>query len=253
MSGYPLGMILLIVVAILIYFGLAHRVLDRLRLSDRAALLLVGLLIVGSFINIPLTGGPPSVSVNVGGALVPLGLALYLLITAGTAKEWIRALLATGVTVGVIALTNRYLFTEDDPWQGGINFIDPLYVYPIIAALVAYIVGRSRRSAFIAAILGMLSLDVINYIQLTVTGIPGRVAVGGAGAFDAIVLAGLGAVLLAEIIGEGRERLQGGPESEGKPPELLRNLDRAVPQAAHKPLPSQGESQQHQERKKDDE
>lgn len=253
MSGYPLGMILLIVVTILIYFGLAHRVLDRLRITDRTALLLVALLIIGSFINIPISDGPPRVSVNVGGALVPLGLAVYLLIKAGTSKEWIRALIATAATVVAIVLTNRYLFAADDPWQGGIDFIDPLYVYPIIAALVAYIIGRSRRSAFIAATLGMLSLDVFNYIQLATTGVPGRVAIGGAGAFDAIIIAGIGAVLLAEIIGEGRERLQGGPESEGKPPELLKSLDRAMPQAAQKPLSSERNAEQPKERGKQDE
>jgi uncharacterized membrane protein len=253
MTGYPLGMILLIVVTILIYFGLAHRVLDRLRISDKTALLLVGLLIVGSFINIPITNGPPRVSVNVGGALVPFGLAIYLLLKAGTSKEWIRALIATVATVVAIVLTNRYLFAADDPWQGGIDFIDPLYVYPIIAAVVAYIAGRSRRSAFVAATLGMLSLDVFHYFQLASTGIPGRVAMGGAGAFDAIILAGIGAVLLAEIIGEGRERLQGGPESEGKPPELLKSLDGAFPQAAQKPLPSDMDKKEPGERDDQDE
>lgn len=240
MSGYPLGMILLIVVTILIYFGLAHRVLDRLRINDRTALLLLGAIIVGSFINIPLTDGPPEVTINVGGALIPLGLAVYLLIKAGTSKEWIRALIATGLTVLVITLVNRYLFA-DDPWRSRLDFIDPLLVYPITASLVAYLAGRSRRSAFIAATLGILSLDIINYVQLVSGNIPGRVAIGGGGAFDAVVIAGIGAVILAEIIGESRERLQGGPTEEGKPPELLQSLDRAIPQASRKPLEKEPE------------
>ena len=28
--------------------------------------------------------------------------------------------------------------------------LDPLYVYPIVAGIIAYLLGRSRRSAFIA-------------------------------------------------------------------------------------------------------
>lgn len=251
MGRYPIGMILLIVVTILIYFGIAHRVLDRLRITDRAALLMVGLLIVGSFINIPVRNTPPVISINAGGALVPLGLAVYLLIKAGTSKEWIRAIIATVATIGVITLANRYLFTGD-PWQTGRDFIDPIYAYPIMAALIAYIAGRSRRSAFIAATLGMLSLDVVHYIQLSATGIPGRVAIGGAGAFDAIIIAGIGAVLLAEIIGEGRERLQGGPTSEGKPPELLKSLDGAMVNAARKPVPSTSAKDSAEERKDPD-
>lgn len=234
MSGYPIGMIILIVLSILIFFGLTHRVLDRLRLTDRAALVIIGLLIVGSFITIPLTNTRPAVSVNLGGAVVPIGLAIYLLVKAGTSKEWIRALVASVITVAVIGLGNRFLFSGD-PWHTGQDFLDPLYIYPIIAAIVAYTIGRSRRSAFIAATLGMLSLDIFHYIELLNTGIPGRVAIGGAGVFDAIIIAGVGAVLLAEIIGEGRERLQGGPESEGKPKELLSNLDKAMPQASLKP------------------
>ena len=49
--------------------------------------------------------------------------------------------------------------------------------------------------------------------------------IGGAGIFDSIVLAGLVAVLLAEILGETRERLQGGPATRGRDPELLRHLN----------------------------
>jgi uncharacterized membrane protein len=48
-------MIALIVVSILIYFGVAHRVLDRMRLSDKSALAVIAAIIIGSFIDIPVT------------------------------------------------------------------------------------------------------------------------------------------------------------------------------------------------------
>jgi len=54
--------------------------------------------------------------------------------------------------------------------------------------------------------------------------IPGTVHIGGAGAFDSIVIAGIIAVILSELIGEGRERLQGGPDSRGRDPNLVKNL-----------------------------
>jgi len=108
---------------------------------------------------------------------------------------------------------------------GRFDFLDPIWIYPFVGGLVAYIVGRSRRSAFIAATLGVLLLDVFQWIYLISTGTPGRVNIGGAGAFDSIVLAGVIAVLLAEIIGETRERLQGGPAHRGRPKELLENLE----------------------------
>lgn len=38
MAGFPIGMILLLIISILIYFGLAQRVLDRMGLTDKVAL-----------------------------------------------------------------------------------------------------------------------------------------------------------------------------------------------------------------------
>ena len=222
MSRFPLGIIALIVIAVLVYFGLAHRVLDRMRLTDKAALGILAAMIVGSFIDIPISFGRVNASINVGGGLVPIGLAIYVLTRAGSAKEWIRALLATGIT-GIIIYYLGSVLMEGDPGSPS-YIIDPIWVYPIVGGLVAYIAGRSRRSAFIAATLGVMLLDVFNWIYLASTGTPGRVSIGGAGAFDSIILAGLVAVLLAELIGETRERLQGGPATEGRPPELLKAL-----------------------------
>jgi len=101
MMGYTLGVFLVVAVFLLIYFGLAHRVLDRLYLSDKAALLL-GAMILGSFINIPLSSGRVVSSLNVGGALLPLGLAVYILYRAGTAWEIWRAILSGIATAAVL-------------------------------------------------------------------------------------------------------------------------------------------------------
>ncbi|MDK2984638.1 MAG: hypothetical protein PWQ96_280 [Clostridia bacterium] len=223
LARFPIGMIALIVVAVLIYFGLAQRVLDRMRLSDKAALAIIGALVVGSFINIPITRGTVDTSINVGGAIVPIIVAIYVLTKAGTGKEWIRAILATIAVAASIFVVNRYLL-PGDPWQTGADFLDPLYIYPIMAGVIAYLIGRSRRSAFIAATLGVLALDIVDYLYLTGGEIPGNVAIGGAGVFDVIVLSGIISVLLAELLGETRERLQGGPESEGRPKELVEGL-----------------------------
>ena len=40
-----IGMVLLTVVAVLVFFGVAQRVLDKLYLSDRAALILIALML----------------------------------------------------------------------------------------------------------------------------------------------------------------------------------------------------------------
>ncbi|HBT20518.1 MAG TPA: hypothetical protein DEA47_04020 [Peptococcaceae bacterium] len=223
MQGYPIGTIVLVIIAAVIYLGLAHRTLDRLYLTDKAALLIIAAMILGSFIDIPITFGGINASVNVGGAVIPLILVLYVLSKAGTSGERIRAVLAAVITAAVIFSINTLIF-GDDPWHRGRDFVDPLYVYPLVAGGTAYIAGRSRRSAFIAAFLGVLLLDIIDYLIIVFFNVPGSVNIGGAGVFDALVLSGIVAVGLAEIIGETRERIQGGPAVEGRNEKLLEGL-----------------------------
>ncbi|MDN5366407.1 MAG: hypothetical protein PWP44_1613 [Thermacetogenium sp.] len=223
MFRIPFGTIVLLIISLLIYFGVAQRVLDKLRLSDRAALGAIAAIIVGSFINIPLPGWARlEASLNIGGGVVPIVLAGYLM-TNTTNLERVRALAGVAATAVAIYLAGLFLKAEPETM-----FMDPLYLYPLVGGVVAYLVGRSRRSAFIAATMGILLFDLITYLRLLISRIPGSVIIGGGGAFDAIVIAGLLAVLLAEFIGETRERLQGGPVETGRAQALLKHL---------KPLP----------------
>ena len=89
-------------------------------------------------------------------------------------------------------------------------WIDPNYVYGLLAGLAGYLLGRSRRSAFIGGVMGVLLGDLAQGIVSRTEGLTTPVQLGGGGALDAVVLSGLLAVLLAEGIGEIRERLQGG-------------------------------------------
>ncbi|HRY13724.1 MAG TPA: DUF1614 domain-containing protein [Syntrophomonadaceae bacterium] len=225
MLNFPIGLISLVIVSILIYFGVAHRVLDKLRMNDKAALAVIAAIIIGSFIDIPLGS---RVTLNLGGSIAVI-LALYVWLGAGTSWEKIRSLIAAIVTGLALYLAARYLGAEPEN-----IFIDAIYIYPLIAGIVGYLAGRSRRGAFFAAVMGVLSLDVAQYIYLMRTGLRGTVHIGGAGAFDSLILAGILAVLLAELIGESLERIQGGPQTEGRPRELIENL--REPEPARKPL-----------------
>jgi len=220
----------LLIVSILIYFGIAHRVLDRMRMTDRAALAVIALIIIGSFIDLPVTG---RMTINLGG-IIPVIVAFYVLFQAGTAKEWVRAVVAAAVTALVLFLTSKVMGAEPENM-----FVDPLYVYPVVGGVTGYLAGRSRRGAFFAAVVGVMALDIGQYVWLTRVGGPGVVHVGGAGAFDALVLSGILAVLLAEGVGEIRERLQGGPSREGRSEALVENLQEPGAEPARKPLMEQ--------------
>ena len=204
MSG---GMILLIVVTVLVFMGLGHRVLDRLRLSDKAALvILVAIVISTIFIpDIKLTN---NVSFNIGGFVIPVGLAVYLFIKADTGREKIRSVIGAIAAGIAIYLVQRYVLPAEPE-----NLpIDPNYVYPFVGAIVAYTLGRSRRGAFIAGVTGVVISDLIQLILNSINNIPAPTNFGGAGGVDTTVTTGILAVLMAEIFGEFREKLQGGTE-----------------------------------------
>ncbi|HEY8498378.1 MAG TPA: stage II sporulation protein P [Limnochordales bacterium] len=204
----PAGVIALVVVAALVFFGLAHRALDRLRLTDAQALLVIAAIIAGSFVDIPLMRTPFTLSINVGGALIPLGLVVYLLVRADSAAERVRALVGAVITAAaVLAIAS---VTDFEP--GRADFVDPVWLFGGLGGVVGYLVGqRSRRASFVAGSLGLLLTDLVHAVQVARAGQAGTVMIGGAGAFDMIVLAGLLAVGLAEVVGEVRERLSGGP------------------------------------------
>lgn len=205
----PTGTALLLVMAALIYFGVGQRLLDRMRLTDTQALIAIALMIGGSFVTLPLSTGRTIVSLNLGGGLVPLALVVYLLFKADTAKERIRSIIASLVTGGIIYGISQ--LTDFDPSSPAL-FIDPLWLFSIVAGVVGYLSGRSRRASFIAGVLGVFVVDLVHLAQALASNMRTRVVLGGAGVFDAMILAGLIAVGLAEFVGETRERIEEGGE-----------------------------------------
>jgi hypothetical protein len=202
----PVGLVILVFVSVLILLGVAHRVLDRLRLTDGGALAVIAAILVGTFI--PDIGITENVAVNIGGALIPIALAVYLFIKAGTAKERTRAVVAAVAAGAAVYGLSKFLPAGPEENQ----FMNYNYLYALIGGGIAYLLGRSRRSAFIAGIMAIILSDLVQAVVNWYTGIPGRTVFGGAGAFDATIIAGVFAVVLAEVVGETREKMQGGTD-----------------------------------------
>jgi len=196
----PLATIILFIVAVLIYLGVAQRVLDRLYLSDRGALLVILAMLVGTYLpDLPLFG---DLSINIGGGIIPLVLVGYLFWAAGTGAEKTRAAIAL-----VVASLVVYALMKIIPLEPTYAFLmDPLFLIAIIAGVAGYLAGRSRRSAFIAGVGAIVLNDIFSRLEMMAAGIREPLVIGGAGIFDAVVVAGLIALALAEVIGEIRER-----------------------------------------------
>ena len=213
----PVGMVILLALSVLVFLGLAQRVLDRLGLTDRAALLFIGAMLVGGFL--PALRFTPNLAINIGGGIIPVFLIGFLFFRAGTAAERARAALALLATAVIVYLLFKILPLEPTYPM----LLDPLYLMAILAGIAGYLAGRSRRAAFIAGTGGMILNDLFSRIELIFTGGSSNMVIGGAGIFDAVLISGLIALGLAELVGEVRERLAGGP-SEERPAELLTGL-----------------------------
>ena len=197
------GLTLLVIVTILVLLCVCRGVLDKMGLNDRQALIITGALFVGGLIpDIPLGG---EVYVNIGGALIPLAVCVYLIVRAGTAKERVRALIGALVTGLAVYWLGRFMPDEPE----AIAF-DPNYIYGLAGGLTAYLLGRSRRGAFVAGVLGVMGADIYQAIELRARGVNQALHLGGAGAVDVIVIAGLTGVILAEVVGEISERVTRG-------------------------------------------
>ena len=197
-----LAMLLLTVVAVLIFFGVLERVLDRMRLTDRAALVLIALMFIGTLIpNVIL--GP--VSISIGGAVIPLGVCIYLLCRADSAKEVARSLI--GAVLTGAAIYGLSVLLPDEPEE---MFMDPNLLYGLAGGIIAYVLGRSRRGAFICGVVGVILADVVTAIINWSRGIDQQLVLGGAGIADTVVISGVLAVLLAELVGEILERIARG-------------------------------------------
>ena len=194
-----LGLILLSVATALVLFGVAQRVLDRMQLSDRAAIVIAAAIFFGGLAPDIRIG---RVAFNLGGFVVPLLVSVWLLIRTDTKKEFWRAIGGSVLTAAIVYVLGRVMPSEPER-----IVIDPNYVYGLAGGAVAYLLGRSRRAAFICGVLGVVLSDLATALVNWLSGIDQTLMLGTAGAMDTVVLSGLIAVLLAELMGEILERM----------------------------------------------
>jgi uncharacterized membrane protein len=128
-----------------------------------------------------------TLAVNVGGAVIPVLISLYILLKC---QVPFRALLATGFMSVVVFRLARPI--------RGVGIGVPVLVPPLLAALIALILSPAKAPpvAYISGTLGtLIGADLMNLKKITGLGAP-VASIGGAGTFDGIFLSGIIAVLL---------------------------------------------------------
>jgi len=218
------ALIFLVVIALLFAFveiGIIHYAFEALGLPPELAFMALFASLAGSYINIPVArieGGVPhdtevvnffgvryrvparyagattTLAVNVGGAVVPVLISIYVL------AHQMSAILPSAFGVAIVALVvHRWA----RPVRG-LGIAIPMFIPPIVAALAAWILAglfsgpqHIAAIAYVSGVLGtLIGADLANLGNLGDLGAP-VASIGGAGTFDGVFLTGIVAVLLA--------------------------------------------------------
>jgi len=205
------------IVFIFLILGALRRAYLSLGVSPSTAMLLLFGSLIGSYFNIPIAELPGErvvsnqvidffgmeytipviqhwegtiVAVNVGGAVIPTLMSIYLL---ATRELWAKGAIA----IGAVALVLHWL-ARPEP---GLGIAVPVFLPAVVTAIVALTLSRENAAplAYIAGSLGTLvGADLTNLDKVRGLGAP-VASIGGAGTFDGIFLTGILAVLLAGL------------------------------------------------------
>ncbi len=214
--------LLFVILVALIELNILKYAYERMGIPPRYVLAVLLFSLLGSAINIPLIQLPPErvvsgrtvdffgmgyvipvvqewpgtiIAVNVGGALIPVILSIYLLMKN---RFYLRALLAVAIVALVV---HRFAYPVR-----GVGISVPIFIPPIVAALVAMILAWRRAAplAYIAGCMGtLIGADLWNLYRIQGLGAP-VASIGGAGTFDGVFLTGIIAVLLSPVAGRPR-------------------------------------------------
>jgi uncharacterized membrane protein len=216
----------LLVLLPFLYGGIMLGGLGKLHINPKAAIALTIAIIIGGFINIPvrrivhqhqvvvvhplaafgLSGMLPRlrrvqretiIAVNVGGCLIPLGIAAYELSYLAAAGRGALAAVTAACAVNALVC---YVTARPVP---GVGIVMPGLLAALVAAGLALVFAPAHAApvAFVAGVVGpLVGADLLHLTDLAgknLTSKPaGIMSIGGAGTFDGIVLSGIVAAYL---------------------------------------------------------
>jgi uncharacterized membrane protein len=217
--AFPLLLLLFVILLGLFIFFVEIRVLSyayrKIGVRPRHVFAVMILTLIGSHVNIPLYSVPVArlvpphavsiygrhyivpgtiepgasvVAINVGGALIPVLVSLYLLVRT---RMIVRMLMGTAIVAFIV-----HHLAEVVP---GVGIAVPMLVPPLAAAGVALLLAfrRAPPVAYVSGSMGaLIGADILNLGKIADLGAP-MVSIGGAGTFDGVFLTGIIAGLIA--------------------------------------------------------
>jgi uncharacterized membrane protein len=225
MHYFPLTFPFLLMFALFIVFlvlfieiGFLTYAYERIGVGHRHMFALLVLSFLGSYVNIPVyelsphavesgqigsfggmlyvipqvTNWPATIiAVNVGGAIIPTLLSLFLLVKNRLYFRGLVAVVVVTLCVHAVAYPVR-----------GVGIAEPTFVPPLISTMVALLLSREYAAplAYIGGSLGtLIGADLLNLGKVQGLGAP-VASIGGAGTFDGIFVTGILSVLLVSLM-----------------------------------------------------
>jgi uncharacterized membrane protein len=216
--AFPLLFGLFVLLLVLFVFVVELRILRyayrKIGVPPRYMFLVMLLSLLGSHVNIPLFAmhvarpvpphqatvfgrtyvSPPEVregmtivAINLGGALLPIILSLYLFYRS---RMRLRMLLGVAIVAVVV-----HSLAQIVP---GVGIAVPMFIPPLAAAAVSLILAfrQAPPVAYVSGSMGaLIGADLLNLPRIAQIGAP-IVSIGGAGTFDGVFLTGIIAGLL---------------------------------------------------------
>ena len=209
---------ILVAFLVLLLTGVLRHVYSALGLPPATVILILAASLIGSYVNVPVLRLPEQrivsrevveimgvpflapvavdwpgtiLAINVGGAVIPIMLSVYLLVRY---QLFWPALFA----VAVVAFFVHQMATPIP----GVGIAVPTVAPPLLAAFAALILSRRFAAplAYIGGSIGVLiGADLMNLGSLRTLGAP-VASIGGAGTFDGVFLTGVIALFLASLV-----------------------------------------------------
>ncbi|HME42186.1 MAG TPA: DUF1614 domain-containing protein [Syntrophorhabdales bacterium] len=218
--------LLFFVLIIFIEIGILRYAYERIGVGRRYMFALLILSFLGSYVNIPIFQLPAHkvasgemvnffgmlyvvpvvrdwpgtiVAVNLGGAVIPTFLSIYLMVK--------NRLYRSGLVAVAIVTFFVHLMAYPVP---GVGIAIPVFIPPLIATVIALFLSRQYAAplAYMAGSLGtLLGADILNLERVQALGAP-VASIGGAGTFDGIFMTGILSVLMASLMTGRRSQVQ---------------------------------------------
>lgn len=204
----PSGSILMWSAALLVWSGWGEELWRRLGARPGAVALALASLGLGSQFNLVLAEEPSSLMINLGGALLPLFFGALVARRLNVASQ-IRVILATTLIASGLFVTMELL-----PVFGAqLLLIGSGYFYGLLAAVAGVLLVPSTPGSVLAAGAGVVIADLLRFLQVALFPDGSRGSWGGDLTFDAMAVALLGGMLLAESLALVRRLLPVGDSS----------------------------------------